>query len=483
MMRRLGIIALAVVAMITAAGAFAYQYFEVGSQIAVFTGGTAKMMCSNVFVGGRTPEHVRAEDFTRRTTPGTYIGIGTTDVNMADKTVTGALYGLVPRTAIWREGIGCTVADGKTVEELRAQGSGVPSALPPPDETTQWPEGEATLSDDLPADVDAAALNEAMDFAFAEPNPDEPRRTRGALVVYRGRIVAERYAPGFDKSMAHLSNSVAKSFTSALVGILVGQGKLKIEDPAPIEEWHGKGDPRAAITLEHLLHMSSGLEFEENYKKIKSDTTFQFVGGDLAGFSAAKPLVAKPGERWSYSTGTSNILGRIVTQAAGATLAESFAFPRRALFDKLGMRNTVIEPDAMGNFVGGSYVFASVRDYARFGLLYMNDGVWNGERILPEGWVAYTRTPTAHAPDDRAYGAQFWLNTGLNPNVRRYPALPPDTYAMNGHQGQHVFIVPSRDTVVVRVGLSEFPSWKMDDFVERVLKALPNEGATAQTAH
>jgi len=444
MMRRLGIIALAVLAMIVAAGAFAYQYFEVGSQIAVFTGGTAKMMCSNVFVGGRTPEHVRAEDFTRRTAPGTYIGIGTTDVDMADKTVTGALYGLVPRTAIWREGIGCTVADGKTVEELRAQGSGVPSALPPPDETAQWPEGE---------------------------------------VVYRGRIVAERYAPGFDKSMAHLSNSVAKSFTSALVGILVGQGKLKIEDPAPIDEWHGKGDPRAAITLEHLLHMSSGLEFEENYKKIKSDTTFQFVGGDLAGFSAAKPLVAKPGERWSYSTGTSNILGRIVTQAAGATLADSFAFPRRALFDKLGMRNTVIEPDAMGNFVGGSYVFASVRDYARFGLLYLRDGVWNGERILPEGWVAYTRTPTAHAPDDRAYGAQFWLNTGLNPNVHRYPALPPDTYAMNGHQGQHVFIVPSRDTVVVRVGLSEFPSWKMDDFVERVLKALPNETTTEQTAH
>lgn len=124
-----------------------------------------------------------------------------------------------------------------------------------------------------------------------------------------------------------------------------------------------------------------------------------------------------------------------------------------------------------------------MRDYARLGLLYLRDGVWNGERILPEGWVAYTRTPTPHAPDDRAYGAQFWLNTGFNPNVRRYPALPADTYAMNGHQGQHVFIIPSRDTVVVRVGLSEFKSWKMDDFVERVLKALPQEATTTQTAH
>jgi len=138
--------------------------------------------------------------------------------------------------------------------------------------------------------VDGAALEAAMDFVFAEPEADKPRRTRGALVVYRGRSVAERYAPGFDKTTAHLSNSVAKSFTNALIGILVGQGKLNVSDPAPIAEWHGAGDPRAAVTLDDLLRMSSGLEFEENYTKIKSDTTFQFIGGDLAGFSAAKPL-------------------------------------------------------------------------------------------------------------------------------------------------------------------------------------------------
>jgi CubicO group peptidase (beta-lactamase class C family) len=478
-MRRIGIVLLVFIALVAVAGAVAFQRFEIGSQMAVFTGGTAKLMCSGVFASGRTPEHVRAEDFNRRTAPGKYIGIGTTEVNFADKSVTGALFGFVPRTAIWREGIGCTTAEGKTVEELRAQGSGVPSALPPADETTQWPEGELTLVDDLPDGIDANKLNDAMDFAFAEPDPDQPRRTRGALVVYRGRIVAERYAPGFDKSMSHLSNSVAKSFTSALIGILVGEGKLKVEDPAPIDEWHGPGDPRGAITLDNLLRMSSGLEFEENYTKIKSDTTFQFIGGDLAGYSAAKPLEVPPGTRWQYSTGTSNILGRIVRQAAGSTLSESFAFPRRALFDKLGMRDTVIEVDAAGDFVGGSFVFASVRDYARFGLLYLRDGVWNGERILPEGWVAYTRTPTPNGPEDRGYGIQFWLNTGTNPAVQRYPSLPPDTFAMNGHQGQHVFMVPSRDVVVVRVGLSEFGTWKMDDFVARVLEALPTDASLA----
>lgn len=479
-MRRIWIALLALVAVAASAAVVAFERFEINAQMAVFTGGTAKLMCSGVFVAGRTPEHVRAEDFNRKTSPGKYIGLAETEVNHADKSVTATLYGFVPRTAIWREGIGCTTADGKTLAELRAQGSGVASALPPPDETTLWPEGEATLSERVPAEIDATALAAAMDFAFAEPDPEQPRRTRGALVVHRGRIVAERYADGFDRSTAHLSNSVAKSFTSALVGILVGQGKLKLDAPAPIAEWRGDGDPRGAITLDHLMRMSSGLEFEENYTKIKSDTTFQFVGGDVAGFSATKPLEAPPGTRWSYSTGTSNILGRIVRQAAGTTLPESFAFPRRALFDKLGMRNTVIEVDAVGDFVGGSFVFASVRDYARLGLLYLRDGVWNGERILPEGWVAYTRTPSPHAPEDRGYGAQFWLNTGTNAAVQRWPDLPADTYAMNGHQGQHVFIVPSRDAVVVRVGLSEFGNWKMEEFVARALAALPKDGTAAQ---
>ena len=211
-----------------------------------------------------------------------------------------------------------------------------------------------------------------MDFAFAEPDPDKPRRTRGALVVYHGRIVAERYAPGFDKSTAHLSNSVAKSFTSALVGILVGQGKLKVDDPAPIAEWHGEGDPRAAITLDNLLaHVERArVRGELHEDQIRHDVSVRrrrscgLLGGEAAR-GAARARVG------SYSTGTSNILGRIVRQAAGATFAEAFAFPRRALFDKLGMRNTVIEVDAAGNFVGGSFVFASVRDYARLGLLYL----------------------------------------------------------------------------------------------------------------
>ena len=452
------------------AGGYGFERYEVGALMGVFAGGTAKLMCSGVFVAGRSPEQVRAEDFDRKTSPGKYLALATTDVNIADKSVTSTLFGLVSRTAIFREGIGCTAAEGKTVAELRAQGSGVPSALGEPDPNVQWPDGDATLVNQLPEDIDAKALNAAIDFAFAEPEPEKLRRTRGVAVVYRGRIVAERYAPGFDKSTAHLSNSMAKSFTNAFVGVLVGQGKLKLYEPAPIVEWHGPGDPRGKITLDNLMRMSSGLEFEENYSKVKSDVTFQYVGGDLAGYCAAKPLVAPPGTKWRYSTGTSNILGRIVRQAAGKTFSEAFSFPRRELFDPLGMRHTAMEVDAAGNYIGGSFVFASVRDYARLGLLYLRDGVADGRRILPEGWVAYTVTPTAGS--DRRYGAQFWLE--------KNPQLPAGTFAMGGHQGQSVVIVPAQDAVVVRVGLSEFDNWSIDDFVERVLAALPKPQAAAQ---
>lgn len=472
-MRRLKLIAIAFLGLIVAGSVFVFQHFEIESQAGIFTGNAARLMCGGVFVSGRTPEHVHAEDLARKTSPGKYLGFVQADVDFAEKTVTGSLYGFFARTAIYREGVGCTIAQGKTPAQLRAQGEGVASTLPPADPNEPWPNGDATSADDLPSEIDAAALTAAMDFAFAEPDPERPRRTRAALVVHRGRIVAERYAPGFDMTTRHISNSVAKSFTCTLIGILVGQGKLDVHARAPIAEWSASGDPRGAITLDNLLRMSSGLQFEENYTSVRSDITLQFTKGDPAGYAAAKSLDVPPGTRWQYSTGTSNILARIVRENAAPTLPEAFAFPRRALFDKLGMRHTTFQVDAVGNFTGGGSVLASARDYARLGLLYLEDGMWSGERILPQVWVAYVRTPTAHVPEPLGYGAQFWLNTGTNPNVRRWPNLPADTYAMNGHDGQHVFIVPSRQAVVVRVGLSEFGNWKMDEFVALALEALP----------
>jgi CubicO group peptidase (beta-lactamase class C family) len=220
--------------------------------------------------------------------------------------------------------------------------------------------------------------------------------------------------------------------------------------------------------------MQSGLAFDENYVRINSDVTQMYIGGDLAGYAAARPLEAVPGTVWQYSTGTSNILGRIVSENAGAAHPERFSFPRRRLFEPLGMRHTVIEVDSRGNFVGGSSVFASARDYARFGLLYLRDGVWNGRRILPEGWVEYTLTPSGNVPTGRSYGAQVWLNFNPGSGELSWPSLPPDTFAMRGHQGQFVVGIPSQGLIVVRLGLSEFLNWDMESFVSEILALLPH---------
>lgn len=462
-MRRGPLIVAAAAVAVLVGGAAAYERFPVGDIATVFTSGTAKMLCSDVFVGGRDPDLAYDQDFRRLSKPGKYLSLVHPKVDFQTRTVTASLWGMKKRTAVFRPGLGCTAAEGVSVEALRAQSAGVISALPPPDPDKLWPQGERAGA--VPADVDAALLKKAVDNTFAEPDPAQPRETRGMVVVYKGRIIAERYAPGYDRNTAHLSNSVAKSVTATLIGILVGEGKLDVNAPAPIAEWRKPGDPRGAITLDNLMRMSSGLEFEESYTKLKSDITMQYVGGDLAGYAAAKPLLRKPGTEWRYSTGTSHILGRIVRETASPDLATALAFPRKALFDPLGMRTAVLEPDGKGNFIGGSSFYASPRDYARLGLLYLQDGVWEGRRILPKGWVSYVRTPTPGS--DGAYGAQFWLSGARS-------ELPPDGFYMNGHQGQHVVIIPSRNLVVARVGLSEFDTWQMDRMVQDVLAALPS---------
>lgn len=466
-------IAIAAVVVLIAAGVAAWSRVEPAKQAAVFTGGAARLLCSAIFVGGRDPELARRQDFARLTSPGKYLGLAKTRVDLQDRSVSASIFGLVERKAIFREGLGCTAVEGIDEATLRAQGSGPPLTIPPEDDSLLWPEGGGTLAASLPPGIDGAKLAQALDRAFAEPDPAQPRNTRAVVAVHGGRIIAERYAAGFDRNTAHLGNSMTKTVTGALVGILVGQGRLRTEDPAPVPEWRSPGDPRGAITLDHLLHMASGLQFEENYEKIKSDTTFQYVGGDLGGFNARQPLEVPPGTRWQYSTGTSNLLGRIVRDAAGPELASAFAFPRRALFEPLGMRTAVVEVDSQGAFVGGSAFYASARDAARLGLLYLRDGVWQGRRILPEGWVAYTRTPTPLAPPELAYGVQVWLNTGTDPAVHRWPRMPPDAFVMVGHQGQYVVMVPSHDLVVVRFGLTEFGNWRIGELVRDVIEALP----------
>jgi CubicO group peptidase (beta-lactamase class C family) len=425
-------------------------------------GYAAKVTCSGVFLSGRDAASIRREEL------GFDIPIARllqVEVDGAAGLATASVAGIVKRTAVYRPGLGCTLDSDTTIAELRSQ----PIPPSPPAPSDPWP--EVGLDG-----VDLAALDRAVASAFEEPDPARPKRTRAIVVIHNGELAAERYAPGFDKDMRLQGWSMTKSLTNALVGILVRQGKLKLNDPAPVPEWSSPTDPRHAITLDQLMRMSSGLEFNEAYGALESDVVVMlFRKPSAAAYAASKPLAHPPDTVWDYSSGTANIISRIVRESAAGSLPDYWLFPRKQLFEPIGMTSVVIEPDPSGTFVGSSFCYATARDWARLGLLYMNDGVVNGHHILPEGWVKYSTTPTPKAPNG-SYGAQIWLNAGdpADPARRPWPKAPRDSFAFDGYEGQHAFVVPSRRLVVVRLGLSQAKSaWDPGEFLATISAVFP----------
>lgn len=375
-------------------------------------------------------------------------------VDRAARAVHVSFLGFKTQTAEYRPGLGATLSFGSKLPPGPGQ------AEPAPEHA--WPVGAASPK-----------LEEVVDAAFTEPNSGPHKRTRALVVIEDGRIRAERCAPGFTRDMPLPGWSMAKSVTSALVGILVGEGKLALSSRALLSEWTAPGDPRADITLEDLLRMRSGLKFSEKYSDLLSDVTqMLFARPDAAAFAAAKSLLYAPGTHWSYASATTNILSLILRRALGEK--DYPLFPRRALFDPLGMRSAVFEPDASGTFVGSSFLLASARDWARFGQLYLQDGVWEGRRILPEGWVKFSTTPTPQSPQGR-YGAHWWLKLQkeLGGETALAESLPSDAFFALGHEGQTLTVIPSRRLVVVRLGMSiHIEAWNHAAFISGVLKAL-----------
>ena len=460
--RRLRLAALVVGAgVLIAAGYFARQVILVGN------GYVAKTVCSGVYVSGRRPQAVLDAEI-RLNDPG-ILRVVSADVERSSRTVHSAFLGLGERVAVFRDGLGCTLALGVGVGELAARGLPANVAALPP-RGTPWPTRDARGAGVGPAGLDPAAVTAALDEAFAEPDPVPTRRTRAVVVVQDGRLVAERYAAGLGPESALPGWSMTKSVVNALAGVLVREGKLALDGPLRVPEWSAPDDPRHALTLRQLLHMSSGLAFTESYGNPLGDVLWMLFGtGDAAGFAARKPLAATAGQRWSYSSGTTNIISRALRGAVGGTEADYQLFPRRALFEPLGMTSALIEPDAAGTFVGSSLMFATARDWARFGLLFLQDGTWAGRRILPEGWVAFSVTPAPAAPDG-VYGAHFWLRLGGNYAGSGEHEIPPDTYHAIGHEGQILTVVPSRRLVVVRLGLSVGRgAWDHAAFLRRLL--------------
>lgn len=318
-----------------------------------------------------------------------------------------------------------------TIPSLPSQPAGTPWP------TDEWPLGE------LPESADRARLAALIARAFESESANELGQTHALVIVHKGRLVAERYAPGFGPDETCPSWSKAKSITQALVGILQGDGKLDIHARADVPEWQEPNDPRRAITLDLLLRMSSGLAFVEEYLPDRPSDVIQMLWGegkdDVAHFAASFPLAHAPGSIWSYASGTTNIVARAAGLAVGADFE---AFMRHRLFEPLGMRTATPKFDAAGTFIGSSFCFATPRDFARFGLLYLRDGIWEGKRLLPEGWVDYARSPTFQQPTDQGrYGAHWWLDLA-----------GPGSFSANGYQGQYTVVVPDRDLILVRHG-------------------------------
>ena len=441
---------------------FIFRYTWIS--LPIISGFNAKQMCTCIFVSGRDKKSIDTSDL------GEFpLNVATNKVSLDDSSVTSTFMGLARQKAIYRKGIGCTLINDIRESELRSQVYVIPKPSTNLD-SAAWPMGDK-ISDTVSRDVDTSKLDAAVNTVFTEPRTGKKQRTRAVLVVYKNQLIAERYAPGFNKDMKMYGWSMAKSFTSAMIGILVMQRKLDILKPAPVPEWSDPADPRHSITIQNLLQQTSGLEFEENYSKSSDVTRMLFQKGDMAAYAASHSLAHQPGTVFNYSSGNSNILSRIIRQTVGEK--DYPAFPFTKLFYKIGMLHSLMETDASGTYVGSSYINATARDYARFGLLYCNDGIWNGDHILPEGWVRQSTTPFKADPLQH-YGYQFWLN-GFDKDhssQRKDADVPADMFYCDGFGYQMIYIIPSKHLVVVRLGLTLDGSFGENTFLKSVLASI-----------
>lgn len=403
----------------------------------------AHEICSAVFVSGQDPERFYREAVEPQIAP--VAPLLHRSVDRAHGEVLTSLAGLAPSRAVWRGPLGCIVDQGAAPPEVALPTAKAAPLLPP-------------IAGPAPVEPADPLLKAALDRAFAEPATAPHRWTHAVVIVRDGRVVAERYGSSYGVATPIHGWSMTKSATNALLGVLVRQGRLRMDAPAPVAAWAAPGDPRGAITPDELLRMTSGLRLGQSLMSSWA-TAFDpaaqtmFAVPDMAGTAEAAPLAAKPGTLWRYSDGSTAILGRILRDTAGGP-AEVQAFARRELFDKLGMEQVTYETDATGSPIAAAQMFASARDWARLGLLFLNDGVVGQDRILPEGWVAYS-TRLTPGSEDFGYGAGFWVN-GDNPGARATrPHMPAGSFMARGARGQYVVVIPSARMVVVRLGDSD----------------------------
>jgi CubicO group peptidase (beta-lactamase class C family) len=467
------LVGLAAVPVVAQRGGQNYDYWAPQREMIRY-GQQAIFMCNGLFTSNRTLEQVFAHELKFLPNP---VGTPQGGDYVIDRERKAVAIGAPDRPtpvmrAAFREGIGCVIlAPNQTFDHIES----LPQLTAPPPAgdpaTIAWPDGDMVATQALPAGIDATKLQAASDWAFDRPSPQQD--TLSLLVVHKGRIIHERYADGVDMTTRTRTWSTAKSIASTLIGMLVDQGKLKLDEPLPFD-WlprpqAGAKDPRSAITLRHVLHMSSGLETIDNggLEYATGSGMSYWAGASSVVGARSRALIREPGTSWDYENYDTILAVYAMKQALGSDGAY-LAFPRTALFDKIGMRNTLVSTDRFGDFIFSSQIYTNARDLARLGQLYLNNGMWNGQRLLSQEWVDFVRTPApATKTRGNEYGGQFWLVPDDRTDV------PRDAYSTNGNRGQFTMIVPSHDLVIVRRGLDYgrqgFDRWGL---TREVIKAI-----------
>ncbi len=430
-----------------------YFIYSNYSRLNIITGFSSKNVASGMFYAHRSQKSIEQSD--NDFSP---VNLAANKVDLENKKVSSSVFGLNKRRAVYIDGLGAVLINKKFDFNKKFD---IPKRNKAKNNLA-FPYGELEQTDTVFTNVDYSKLKEVVK-SIMDDEDGKKKNTRSVLVIYKDQILVEDYAEGFDQNTPLLGWSMTKSITGTIYGILQKKGRIDIQAQTNIPEW--QNDDRKYITYNDLLHMNSGLEWDEDYFSMSDVTKMLFLESDMGKTQINKQLSGKPNESWNYSSGTANLLAGYLLRQQFKTHQEYLDFWYNELLDKIGMHSSLIETDIEGNYVGSSYGWANTRDWSKLGLLYLHRGNWNGEQIIDSTWVDYVSTPTNKS--NGRFGAQFWLNAG-----GYYPDVLRDVFSMNGFQGQRVFIIPSKELVVVRMGLTGDSEFDFNMFMSDILSSI-----------
>jgi len=423
-------------------------FYQIYKRLPIINAFAAKNMCSCVFIGDRDQEDVLSKEMQF-----SLIKYAKVTVNEKDGSVTSSVFGMGTKTAYYNPLKGCTI-----INESENEDSYTKQSIPNLPKIT---DKKLELDLDNP-NIDYAKVERSIADFLIDSDTEKPFETRTVLVMYKGKIISEKYLDGFDKDSKQLGWSMTKSIFNALIGIAIKEERLQgLEQDHLFSEWK---DERKNITLKNILQMSSGLSWTEDYTTISEATVMLYDSDDMVEYASDVPMEAEIGKHWEYSSGSSNLLSGILRNTFDS-YQDYYKYPYEKLFAKIGAPSFLIETDAKGSFVASSYAWATVRDWAKFGQLFLENGSCDSEQILPTDWVEFSKTEVKDSKG--RYAGHFWL-----PDLERFPTAPRDMYFAAGFQGQRIFIIPSSDLVIVRFGTSKYEQPSYDKMISGVVEAV-----------